>query len=153
MRQVIEPIVVQELAALGLELFELTVKGSKSRPVLDVRIDWPDGHKVTIDDCARASRAIEKVLDERRVAGEHYVLECSSPGMERPLRKADDWRRFTGRLASVNSPTLSGRVEAEIVGLEGEPGAEIAVLRDAKGDHRVALADVKDARLAFHWKR
>jgi hypothetical protein len=54
---------------------------------------------------------------------------------------------------SVNSPTFSGRIEGDIVGLEGEPGAEIAVIRDAAGEHRVALADVKDARLAFHWKR
>ncbi len=153
MRQAIEPIVVQELAALGFELFELAVRGTKSRPVLDVRIDHLDGRKVTVDDCATVSRAIEKQLDASGIAGERYVLEVSSPGMERPLRKAADWVRFTGRLASVNSPVFSGRLEGEIVGLEGAPGAEVAVLKDDKGEHRVALADVKDARLAFHWKR
>jgi ribosome maturation factor RimP len=153
MRQAIEPIVVQELAAIDLELFELHVRGTKQRPLIDVRIDHPDGRKVTVGECAQASRAIERRLDEGKIAGDKYVLEVSSPGMERPLRRADDWRRFTGRLVSVNSPTFNGRIEGDIVGLEGEPGAEIAVIRDAAGDHRVALADVKDARLAFHWKR
>lgn len=149
----IEPIVAQQVAALGLELFSCTVRGSRQRPVLDVRIDHPDGRKVTVGDCAAASRAIERALDEAKVAGDAYVLEVSSPGMERPLRHAADWRRFVGRLASVNSPALSGRVEGEIVAVEGDEGAEVGVLRDAKGEHRVPLADVKDARLAFHWKR
>jgi ribosome maturation factor RimP len=153
MKQAIEPIVVQELGRLGMDLFELTVRGTKQRPVLDVRIDHPDGRKVTVDDCAKASRAIEAVLDADGVAGDRYVLEVSSPGMERPLRKPQDWRRFAGRLASVSSPVLGGHLEAEIVGLEGDEGAEVVVLRDARGEHRVPLADVTSARLAFHWKR
>jgi ribosome maturation factor RimP len=149
----IEPIVAQQVAALGLELFSCTVRGSRQRPVLDVRIDHPDGRKVTVGDCATASKAIERALDEAKVAGDAYVLEVSSPGMERPLRHAADWRRFVGRLASVNSPALGGRREGEIVAVEGDDGAEVGVLRDAQGEHRVPLADVKDARLAFHWKR
>lgn len=153
MQSAVEPIVLQEVEALGLELFSLTVRGSRQRPVLDVRIDHPDGRKVTVADCAGASKAIERALDASRVAGEAYVLEVSSPGMERPLRHAADWRRFVGRLASVNSSALNGRVEGEIVAVEGEAGAEVGVLRDAKGEHRVPLAEVKDARLAFHWKR
>lgn len=153
MQHTVEPIVAQEVGALGLELFSLTVRGSRQRPVLDVRIDHPDGRKVTVGDCATASKAIERALDAAKVAGEAYVLEVSSPGMERPLRHAADWRRFVGRLASVNSPALGGRTEGEIIAVEGEPGAEVGVLRDAKGEHRVPLAEVKDARLAFHWKR
>jgi hypothetical protein len=55
-------------------------------------------------------------------------------------------------MAKVLSPRLGGRVEIEIVGIEGEPGAEAAVVRDERGiEHRVPLAEVKEARLAFHW--
>jgi ribosome maturation factor RimP len=153
MANAIEPVVAQEVAALGFELFSCTVRGSRQRPVLDVRIDRLDGTKVTVGDCAQVSRAIEAALDASKVAGEAYVLEVSSPGMERPLRHAADWKRFVGRHASVNSPALNGRKEGEIIAVEGDEGAEVGVLRDAQGEYRVPLAEVKDARLAFNWKR
>jgi ribosome maturation factor RimP len=107
---------------------------------------------VTVDDCAAASRAIEARLDAEGSLGERYVLEVSSPGVERPLRRAADWKRFVGRQASVLSPALHGREEVEILGVEGDAGREVLVLRDGRGaEQRIALADVKDARLAFHW--
>lgn len=154
MNQVIEALVNEELALLGYELVELKVGGSKGRPVLDVRIDRVDRQKVQVGDCEKASRAIEARLDASpTVLTARYVLEVSSPGMERPLRKAADWVRFVGRRASVNSPALHGRHELDIVAVTGEAGRERLTLRDAKGQEReIALADVTDARLAFHWK-
>ena len=117
-------------------------------------MDRRDGGTVTIEDCARASRAIEARVDAGGLLPERYVLQVSSPGLERPLRGVADWRRFVGRWASVNSPALNGRVEVEILGLEGEDGAEVAVLRDATGaERRVALGEVTDARLAFRWNQ
>lgn len=153
MQQAIEAIVIAELAPLGLELVELRKGGSKGRPVLDIRIDRVDGQKVQVGDCAVASRAIEARLDaEPGLIASRYVLEVSSPGMERPLRTAAEWRRFVGRRASVNAPVLRGRHEMEIVAVEGEAGQERLRLRDAQGiEHQVALSDVTDARLAFHW--
>lgn len=132
---------------------ELRYGGSKGRPVLDVRIDRTDREKVQVGDCQRASRAIEARLDaDPALLPSRYVLEVSSPGMERPLRKAADWERFVGRHASVNSPALGGRHEFEIVAVEGEAGQERLRLRDAKGNEQIlALTDVTDARLAFHW--
>jgi ribosome maturation factor RimP len=121
---------------------------------LDVRIDRLDQQKVQVGDCEKASRAIEARLDaEPTLISSRYVLEVSSPGMERPLRKAADWKRFVGRRASVNALALHGRQEVEIVAVEGEEGQERLRLRDAKGNEQeIALADVTDARLAFHWK-
>src|SRR4051794_22040492 len=97
MNDALQKIVSEELTALGLELFELRSVGTKNRPVLDVRIDRLDGEKITVDDCAKASRAIEAKLDEGNVVGTKYVLEVSSPGVERPLRNAQDWKRYVGR--------------------------------------------------------
>jgi ribosome maturation factor RimP len=58
-----------------------------------------------------------------------------------------------GRRAAVNALALHGRHEMEIVAVDGEAGQELLRLRDAKGiEHSIALADVTDARLAFHWK-
>jgi ribosome maturation factor RimP len=152
MNPALEDVVRQELDALGFDLVELRRGGTSRRPVLDVRIDRRDGAKVTIDDCAHASRAIEPRLDGSGLVGDAYVLEVSSPGVERLLRNASDWRRFAGRRAKVLSPSLGGRVEVEIVGVEGDAGSEHAVVRDGAGaEHRIPLVDVKEARLVFVW--
>ena len=151
----LQGVVVAELDTLGFDLVEMRRGGTRSRPVLDVRIDRRDGGKIAIEDCVRASRAIEARLDgdESLISG-RYVLEVSSPGAERPLYTVADWRRFVGRRAKVLAPALGGRVEVDIVGIEEDAGAgEIAVLRDAKGlEHRIPLAEVKEARLAIKWK-
>jgi ribosome maturation factor RimP len=152
--QSLEALVAEELTALGYELVELRRGGSKGRPVFDVRIDRLDGEKVQVGDCERASRALEARLDAMpAMIASRYVLEVSSPGMERSLRKPAEWKRFVGRRASVNALALHGRQEVEIVAVEGDEGQERLRLRDGKGqEHSIALADVTDARLAFHWK-
>ena len=155
MGETIEPIVVHELDSLGFDLVELRRGGSRARPVWEVRIDRRDGTKVSIEDCTRASRALEARLESAALVGEQYVLEVSSPGADRPLKSVADWKRFVGRHATVTSAALAGgKQEVEILALEGEVGAEVAVLRDAKGaEVSVPLAGVTQARLAFHWKR
>ncbi len=155
MSQALEDVVATEVDSLGYELVELRRGGSRNRPVLDVRIDRRDGVPVTVDDCSRASRAIEARLDaEPAIAGDKYVLEVSSPGVERPLRNAADWRRFIGKDASVLSDAVGGRATVEIVGVEGDAGSETVVVRDQRGaERRVPLAEVREARLVFHWKR
>ena len=155
MGESIEPIVAQELARLEFDLVEFRRGGSRSRPVLEIRIDRRDGGKVTVEDCARVSRALEARLEAGALVNEQYVLEVSSPGADRPLRSAADWRRFVGRRATVTAMALSGgKQEVEILALDGEDGAEIATVRDPKGrEVSFPLAEVSAARLAFHWKR
>ena len=155
MSQELQDVIATEVETLGYELVELRRAGSKRTPVLDVRIDRRDGSAVTVEDCSRASRAIEARLDaDPAIAGDRYVLEVSSPGVERPLRHAADWRRFVGKDASVLSDAVGGRANVEIVGVEGEPGSETVVVRDARGtERRIPLADVREARLVFHWKQ
>jgi len=159
MNGTLETIVASEIKPLGLELFELKLGGSNGRPVIDVRVERADGEKVTVENCAAASRAIETRLDEDDFGGRRYVLEVSSPGVERPLRNAKDWRRFAGSTAVVttNVPGDSaGRRtdEVAIMGVEGDPGNEIVVVQDERGqERRFPLAAVEKARLAFHWKR
>jgi len=159
MSDALQGVVKTELMNLGLELFELRTGGTKGRPVLDVRIDRADGEKVTVDDCARASRAIEARLDAMAYAGTRYVLEVSSPGVERPLRNAADWRRFVGRDAVVTNENVEGGPDAgsrevKIAGVEGGDGSEVIVVEDAGGKTlRIPLAAVKKGRLAFNWKR
>ncbi len=81
----IESVVTAELEALGFGLVLLRRGGTRSRPVLEVRIDRRDGSPVTVGDCARASRAIEARLDTvvdgvPLVGSNRYELQVSSPG-------------------------------------------------------------------------
>jgi len=157
MSEALQQIVISELTPLGLELFQLRSTGSKGRPVLDVRIERADGNPITVDDCARASRAIEAKLDEGNTLGARYVLEVSSPGIERPLRHAADWRKFVGHDAVVTVDGEGGKQsnrEIRIAGVEGDEGNETVVVEDAKGTAtRIQLAAIRKARLAFNWKR
>ena len=159
MNEALEALVASEIKPLGLELFELKLGGSKGRPVLDVRVEREDGKKVTVDDCAEASRAIEVKLDAEDFGGRRYVLEVSSPGIERPLRNAKDWKRFIGSgvVVTTNVPgDPAGRRTDEVViaGVEGDAGQEVVIVRNERSDERrFPLAAVEKARLAFHWKR
>ena len=154
MSQELEQIVREEVARLGYDLVEFTRRGTASRPLLDVRIDRQDGETVTVEDCAKASRALESRLDGSGLLSDRYVLEVSSPGVERPLRHAGDWRRFAGRRARVKAPALGGTSEVDVVGVEGEPGSELAIVRLEGGEERrMPLGEVQEARLVFHWKR
>jgi ribosome maturation factor RimP len=159
MNEALEDVVASEIRPLGLEVFELRMGGSKGRPVVDVRVEREDGRQVTVDDCAAASRAVEARLDALDFGGRRYVLEVSSPGLERPLRNAADWRKFAGRSAVVTSnapgdPAGRRTDEVEIVGVEGDAGEEVLTVKNERGvERRFPLSAVEKARLAFHWKR
>jgi ribosome maturation factor RimP len=126
------------IAGLGFELVDLRRVGTLQRPILQVRVDRPDsrpGQGVTADDCAVISRSLERFLESRAMVGSRYVLEVSSPGIERPLRWPEHWRRFVGRRARVRAEALGGRREVEIVAvpddqhvsLRGQDGTEVTV--------------------------
>src|SRR3990170_2235243 len=86
MNEALEGFVRKEVEGLGFDLVELRKAGTGRRPLLDVRIDRRDGERVSIGDCAQVSRALEPRLEASGLVSEDYVLEVSSPGVERPLR-------------------------------------------------------------------
>ena len=81
MNPALQDIVAQAVTPLGFNIFELKQRGSRARPLLDVRITRQDEAPVTVADCAQASRAIEAQLDADKSLGEFYILEVSSPGI------------------------------------------------------------------------
>ena len=143
------------ITTLGFELADIRQGGSRTRPLLQVRIDRPDGTAgtgVTVEDCARISRALEEWLDEAGILGARYILEISSPGIDRPIRWPEHWQRFVGRDVNVRLPGR-GRVRATIV--RGPDAAATVVLRLRAGNEEVTLplADARDARLAVDWNK
>jgi ribosome maturation factor RimP len=140
------------LAGLGFELADLRRVGTLERPILQVRVDRPDsrpGHGVTADDCAGISRSLERFLESRAMVGPRYVLEVSSPGLERPLRWPEHWRRFVGRRARVRADALGGRRVVEIAAV---PDDEHVVLRREDGATvTLGLDQIRDAHLVVDW--
>ena len=151
----------KRVEALGYEVVEMRRGGSGRRPVLRLRIDRPDSHPgagVTVDDCAVVSRALEPWLDEMEGLSERYVLEVSSPGVDRPLVRVRDFERFKGEQVAVNGHDIllgrSRRLEGELVGLEGAgTEAEAGVLRLPDGDEvSIPRSEIRKAHLVFTWK-
>ena len=140
------------IAGLGFELVDLRRAGTLQRPILQVRVDRPDsrpGQGVTADDCAVISRSLERFLETRAMVGPRYVLEVSSPGLERPLRSPEHWRRFIGLQARVRAVPLQGRARLEIVAV---PDDEHVVVRLEDGSElTLAFDDIRDAVLAVDW--
>ena len=155
----IEREIEARLDELGYELVELEQVGSRARPLLRVRIDRrqaAEGESVTIDDCARASRALEAYLDDLDEVGERYVLEVSSPGIERPLVRPADFERFAGREIVVKGTRpLAGRarrLEGELIGLEGpEDEARVRIRLEDGEEVAIPRAEIARAHLLFRW--
>lgn len=151
------------VADLGYELVEVEWKGSSRRPIIRLRVDRPDSVPgetgVTVDDCAVVSRGLEPWLDESGALPETYVLEVSSPGVERPLVRPRDYARFAGETVAMkgDGPLVEGmarRLEGELLGIEDESGEAPRVrLRLPSGEEvEVEYARIKGAHLIFHWK-
>jgi len=132
------------LEALGFDLADLRIGGTPNRPLVQVRIDCPP-RNVTVEDCSRVSRALEQWLDSGGPLGNRYVLEVSSPGIDRPVRWHRHWLQFVGRDVQVKLAGL-GRVRARIVAV---PSQASVVLQPEGGlEREYTLEEIKDARLA-----
>jgi ribosome maturation factor RimP len=138
----------RHVAELGFELVEFRRSGPPQRPLIQVRIDRPDsrpGHGVSADDCARVSRALQRLLDASAPVATRHLLQISSPGFERPVRFVEHWRRFRGREVRLRARTLVGRPRARIVAV---PDDDHVQLRLSDGQEvLLALADLEDAVL------
>jgi len=121
----------------GLEVWDIVTRRETSGQVIRIFIDRPGPaatpeESVSIEDCAEVSREIGVILDVEDPVPFAYTLEVSSPGLDRPLRGLEDYRRFAGRLAKVvvseavdNQKAFEGRlrgVEGDAVLLEGPKG-------------------------------
>jgi ribosome maturation factor RimP len=143
---------------LGYEVVDLEWAGSSARPLIRIRIDRAAGEPagVNVDDCARVSRALESWLDEVESMPERYVLEVSSPGVDRPLRRTSDFERFAGKKVAVKGPApLAGRatrLEGELIGLVQAEGEERVRLRLPGGDVvEIPRKEITGAHLVFEW--
>jgi len=147
--EITEPAVV----AAGMEMVCVECLRMKTRWLVRIYIDKPGG--VTIDDCARISEEVGDLLAVHDVPHEAYTLEISSPGLDRPLVKDDDFIRFRGRRVAVQteykidgSRNFKGILKDFLI--DGDGGKTILLDREGKS-FAIPRAAVAKARLVYVW--
>ncbi|MBI5969654.1 MAG: ribosome maturation factor RimP [Deltaproteobacteria bacterium] len=132
-------------ASLGMELVAVEAAVEHGRRLMRVYIDKPEG--VTLDDCADVSMELGLALDVADPINERYVLEVSSPGLDRPLIKEGDYIRFAGRKVRLRTKApVEGRrnFKATIVG--AKDGATTVTDEDGRR-WELEIANIEKARL------
>lgn len=114
----IENIIAEPLLDKGYSVVRVQLSGNMRR-TLQIMIERVDEQSITVDDCAKASHLISIQLDVENPITGSYVLEVSSPGLERPLVKIKDYQRFVGHSVVVkttqavrNRKTFQGKLES-----------------------------------------
>ena len=140
-RQIAERVTTSE----GLTLFDVELKGARDNQLLRVYIDKPGG--VTHADCQLVSEQLSALLDVEDPVPGHYVLEISSPGLNRQLVKPRDFAYFTGRRARVvlREPVGAQRVyEGLLAGLES---GRVRLDLGDRGISEFELSNISKAKL------
>ena len=139
-------------ATHGLDIFDVQFRREAGGMVLRVQIDRPGPaataeESISVEDCARVSRDLSAVLDVEDVVPTAYTLEVSSPGLDRPLRRLDDYRRFAGRRAKlVMREPVDGQTyfKGRLGGVEDH---EVVIDADDGRRHRVPVGVITRANL------
>jgi len=153
--QRLERMIAPVAAELGYELYDLEFVKEGLNWYLRLFIDNISADRgVTIDDCEAVSRAVEKILDAEDPIPQAYILEVSSPGIDRRLKKERDFIRYAGREVDLKlyKPVNAKKAyRGELIGLEngliriktagGETGEEIAFERASVASCRLSLPD------------
>lgn len=130
--------------ALGFEILAVEKSGRGSSTVLRVYIDGPQG--VTVDDCADVSRQLSAILDVEDPIPDHYTLEVSSPGLDRPLSKRQHFEAVLGERVKLKTHRLvegRRRFDGQLQAVD-----EDSVTVDVDGEaYRLAFGDIAKARL------
>lgn len=149
--EMIEPIV----EGLGYEVVRITTIG-ETNPTLQIMIEHKDYEKeLTVDDCAKVSRAVSAELDEKDPIENKYTLEVSSPGIDRPLTKLEHFKRYVGEVIKLETAELienRKRFKGKIKEVNGE---EI-VIEDGEVDYKIPFSQVNKAKMVLTdelWER
>ena len=130
----------------GVELVDLVYRRSGNSSVLRLDIDRAGKAGVGIEDCQNVSRAMSAALDEKDVIPSSYQLEVSSPGIDRPIRSADDIRRNTGRRVHVLAEDSGNQRRSYRGRLLGAEKGCLLLETDAEKPLRVPLERVVKAQ-------
>lgn len=143
----IAPIIEPSLEAMGYRLVRIAFLGAK-RATLQIMAERLDDAPMTVDDCTEISRSVSALLDVADPIDSAYMLEVSSPGLDRPLTRPEDYDRFAGFEARVElAQPLDGRKRFR-GRLLGRADTHIRMMAET-GEVALPLADIAKAKLVI----
>ena len=144
----ISQIIEGAVTDLGYHLVRVQFSGAKSgRAQLQIMAEPVEQREMTVEDCETVSRHVAALLDVEDPIGDAYVLEVSSPGLDRPLTRIEDYERFNGELAKITlRPMLDGRrrFNGRLAGFD-EAGK--IILETSFGRFAFAFDEIDSARI------
>lgn len=144
----LEGLIAPTIDSMGYDLVRVLLQG-KQRLVLQIMAERKDRRAMTVDDCADISRALSAVLDVEDPIDAAYTLEVSSPGIDRPLTRRDDFARFAGFEAKVEMarPVADRkRFRGRLLGLDDDGRIRLS---DEHGEQLLPFEDVQKAKLVL----
>lgn len=138
--------------ALGCEVLDVEVLGSESRPTLRITLDRDGG--VSLDDCVEMSRRVSPLLDVEDVIGGAYQLEVSSPGLNRPLKRLEDFERHRDKRVKIETrrPPFADRNQKRFTGvLRGTREQRIELDEDGGARVSIPFALIERANLIYEF--
>ena len=131
-----------------MDIVDVEVVGSAKSPIVRVRIDHADETlpSISLDEVAREQGWISDLLDTLDPIASSYVLEVSSPGMARPLRRLHDFQRFAGKDVSIKLKSGEGprRLEGKLEGITGT--GQVVVVVEGQQQH-IDFDTIKSAKI------
>jgi|SRR4051812_31259055 ribosome maturation factor RimP len=151
----VRTIAARVAASYGLDIFDVQFRREAPGMVLRIRLDRPGSRgtaedSVTVEECAKVSRDLSAIFDVDDVVPGQYTLEVSSPGLDRPLTRAEDYERFAGRRAKlVMREKIDGQgyFKGTLGGVEDGPVKVVVIEGEDKRTHRVPLDVITRANL------
>jgi ribosome maturation factor RimP len=134
----------------GLEIVEVLLSGSTKKPLLRVFIDKDEG--VTLDDCERFSRAFSAVLDVEDPVQTSYVLEVSSPGLDRPLKDVNDFQKHVEKRVKIITKQRVHKQNSFTGTVEGVQGNDIVLRMDNNSKINISFDNILKATRAIEIK-
>jgi ribosome maturation factor RimP len=135
--------------AEGLALVRVKMIGGTSDPTLQIMAERPDTRQLTLEDCERLSRRISDILDEQDPIEHAYRLEVSSPGIDRPLTRLQDFADWSGHQARVTLKEPLGnrkQFNGDVLGIEGET---VLIEVPGMGPTGLPFAAIQSAKLVM----
>jgi ribosome maturation factor RimP len=146
----IADLVAPTIEHMGYELVRVQISG-KEKPTVQIMADRADGAVFTVEDCTDISHAVGAVLDVADPIKAEWMLEVSSPGIDRPLTRTKDWERYAGHVATVEMLIpIEGRkrfrgivlgADLDNARLRLDEGPEISLPRDQMRRAKLVLTD------------
>ena len=144
------PELIQTIETFGYELVQLKLSGRSGARTLTVLIDKPGG--VTADDCRYLAKRLSVLLDALDPLEGRYTLMVSSPGINRPLTRDEDFQRFAGENVALRWGPFDSRARSVRGRLQGVEN-DCAVIQTDVETVNVPLAEIEAANILYDWER